>query len=195
MQLTLQILGSVLLVVVLFIYLNQIKNNQSTPNPGTWSVLFIIMGINAITYLTVVNGDYLKATIVFVSFLMICTITLYTFIKGKFAKISTFDKWTLFVSVLVGIFWQTSSDARISNALMQIILFITFWPIIIGLWRGRLKEKQLSWNLAVVAYIFQTISVLIAFNGDYLQLAYPVINGIIGNALIPLVIFYKKRRV
>lgn len=194
MQLIIQVLGSLLMVVTGFIYLNQIKNNQSTPNPGTWAVLFVIMGLNAVTYLTVVNNNYLKVVIVFVSFVVISAITIYSFVKGKFSKLTTFDKYILIVSLVVGVFWRLTDGARMSNVLMQIIIFLTFLPIVRGLLRGYLKEKMLSWNLAVVAYTLQLISILIDFNGDYLQLCYPLINGVVGNGLISLVIILKKAK-
>lgn len=194
MQEVLQVLGSLLMVATGFIYLNQVKNNQSTPNPGTWGILFIVLGLNAATYLTVVDNNYFKAIIVIVSFLVIGAITIYSLIKGKFSVITGFDKLVLIISLLVGVLWQITDDARLSNILMQLIIFLTFIPIVRGLWCGYLKEKMLPWNLAVVAYTFQMISLLMDFQGDYLQLCYPFINGVLGNGLIPIILIIKKAK-
>lgn len=192
MEAVLQIAGSLLLFFVYLFYLKQTIKGESTPNPGTWIIWFVIMGINSFTYLKVVNDDILKTAIVFVSFFGISSIMLYSLIQGKFAKLAKIDWILLILSVIIGIFWQISENAKLSNLFLQIIILISFFPTAIGLTQNRLKERHWPWTLAVIAYILQTVSLLIDYDGNLYQLFLPVINGILGNGLI-LVIIFKKR--
>lgn len=192
MEATLQITGSFLLILVYLFYLKQTVKGESTPNPGTWVVWFVIMGINTFTYFKVVNDDILKTAIVFVGFLGITSIMLYSLIRGKFAKLAKIDLILLTLSIIIGIFWQISDNAKLSNLFLQIIIFISFLPTAIGLAQNRLKEKHWPWTLAVIAYTLQTISLLVNYDGNLYQLFLPIINGILGNGLIPLVLIFKK---
>lgn len=192
MEATLQIIGSLILVLVYLFYLKQTVKGESTPNPGTWVVWFVIMGINTFTYFKVVNDDILKTAIVFVGFLGITSIMLYSLIKGKFAKLAKIDLILLALSIIIGIFWQISYNAKLSNLFLQIIIFISFLPTAIGLAQNRLKEKHWPWTLAVIAYSLQTVSLLINYDGNLYQLFLPIINGILGNGLIPIVLIIKK---
>lgn len=192
METTLQIIGSSLLILVYLFYLKQTVKGESTPNPGTWVVWFVIMGINTFTYFKVVNDDILKTAIVFVGFLGITSIMLYSLIKGKFAKLAKIDLILLTLSIIIGIFWQISDNAKLSNLFLQIIIFISFLPTAIGLAQNRLKEKHWPWTLAAIAYSLQTVSLLINYDGNLYQLFLPIINGILGNGLIPIVLIIKK---
>ncbi len=194
MELILQLLGSLILVLVYFLYLKQIIKGESTPNPATWLVWFVIMGINTITYFKVVNEDYFKTAIVVVGFSGITAIMLYSFIKGKFSKLSNLDLFLLIISLIIGLFWITGTSATLSNLLLQVLIFISFLPTAVGLIKNKLKEKHLPWTLASIAYILQTISLLLDWNGDYYQLFLPIINGILGNGLIPVILLIKKIR-
>ena len=192
MQEILQITGSFLLILVYIFYLRQIVKGQSTPNPGTWVVWFAIMGISTFTYFRTVNNDILKTAIVFVGFAGITGIMLYTLIKGKFAKLAKIDFILLSLSVIIGIFWQISKNDKLSNLLLQIIIFTSFLPTAIGLLQGRLNERHLPWTLATTAYVLQTISLLINYDGNLYQLFLTIINGIMGNGLIPVILIYQK---
>ncbi len=192
MEEILQVSGSLILLLVYFFYLSQAVKGQSTPNPGTWIVWFVIMGINTITYFKVVDDNYLKTAIVFIGFTGITSIMLYSLFKGKFAKLAKIDLILLSLSIIIGIFWQISENANISNLLLQIIIFISFLPTAIGLIQDRLKEKHLPWTLAVIAYSLQTISLTINYDGNIYQLFLPIINGVLGNGLIVIILFCKS---
>lgn len=192
MQEILQITGSCLLILVYVFYLKQIIKGQSTPNPGTWVVWFVIMGINTFTYFKVVNDDILKTAIVFVGFSGITFIMFYSLLKGRFSKLTKIDISLLIISLIIGVFWQISDNAKLSNLLLQIVICTSFLPTAIGLLQKRLKEKHLPWTLATIAYTLQTISLLINFDGNCYQLFLPIINGVIGNGLVPVILIYQK---
>lgn len=192
MEKLLQITGSLLLVVVYFIYLKQTSKGESTPNPGTWITWFAIMGINTLTYFQVVHSDYFKSAIVFIGFLSIFAITSYSLIKGKFAKPKLIDIILFFISIIIAIFWRLTKNANVASLLLQLTLLVSFLPTAIGVMQERLKEKHWPWTLAGIAYLLQTISLLINYDGNIYQLFLPVINGVLGNGLVAAAVLYKK---
>lgn len=194
MEQILQMIGSLLLVLVYIFYLKQTIKGESTPNPATWIVWFVIMGINTITYFKVVDENYFKTAIVVVGFTGITFITIYSLLKGKFSKLGKLDSFLLIISIAIGIFWVLGKNAKTSNLLLQIIIFVSFIPTVVGLAQNKLKEKHLPWTLASIAYILQTISLLINWDGNYYQLFLPIINGILGNGLIPIILIIKGLR-
>jgi hypothetical protein len=192
MAVVLQIIASILPIAVCITYLRQVNRGESTPNPSTWVIWFIVTGINTVTYFQVVNSNYFKTAIVFMVFLSMGITMAYSFFKGKFAKLAKIDISILILSIVIGIFWLITKNANISSLLLQIIIFSSYFPTAIGLMQNRLKEKHLPWTLIVIAYILQTISLLINFDGNLYQLFLPIINGIMGNGLILGIILYKK---
>ena len=191
MEEIMQVTAALLLIVVYVIYLKQTIKGESTPNPGTWIAWFVIMGINTVTYFKVVNDDYFKSAIVFVGFISVTLIMVYSLLRGKFVKLTKVDIWLLALSIIIGIFWQATKKAEVSNLLLQIVIFVSFLPTAIGLIQGRLKEKHTPWTLAAIAYSLQTASLLINYNGNLYELFLPIINGIMGNGMITVIIFYQ----
>lgn len=98
----------------------------------------------------------------------------------------------LTLSIIIGIFWWITKNADIASLLLQIIIFTSYLPTAVGLIKNRLKEKHLPWTLIVIAYILQTISLLMNYDGNLYQLFLPTINGIMGNGLILTIILYKE---
>ncbi len=192
MTTALQIIASILPIAVCITYLRQVSRGESTPNPSTWVIWFIVTGINTVTYFQVVNSDYFKTSIVFTVFLSMGATMAYSFFKGKFAKLAKLDMSILTLSIIIGIFWWITKNADIASLLLQIIIFTSYLPTAVGLIKNRLKEKHLPWTLIVIAYILQTISLLMNYDGNLYQLFLPTINGIIGNGLILTIILYKE---
>lgn len=141
-------------------------------------VWFLTVGISTITYFKVVNDDYLKTAIVFIEFSGVAGIMFYSFWKGKFVKLAKIDIALLLTLIATGFFWQISENVKIANLLLQIVIFISFLPIAIGLIQNRLKEKHIPWTLAAIAYSLQTTSLLINYDGNLYELFLPIINGI-----------------
>jgi len=99
----------------------------------------------------------------------------------------------LFLSCVVGIFWKTTGDPVVSNLMMQIILVISFVPTLVGLIKRRLREKSLSWNLAVLSYCFLIVSIVSGSSWTWAQLAYPFFNGIVGNGSVAIASILTKK--
>ena len=184
--------SSGMLLFVYVIYFKQVSSGDSKPNPVSWLTWAIVSSINSITYLSVVEGNYWKAGIAFVANISMISICAYAFYQRKFSKLNLFDFIILCSTVFIGIIWKITQDDRLANILVQFIFIISFIPTIYGLFINTLKEKPFPWWLAVFAYFIQIITLIINFNGDWLELLFPFINGIVGNGSVAVLATIKK---
>jgi hypothetical protein len=184
--------SNILLLIVIAIYLNQIRKGQSDPNATTWLIWSVVGLINTLSYIAVVQNDYWQAAITITATGGLTTIFLYSLLKGKFKKLGTVDTVCLILAAIVGALWQISGNADITNISLQAIYVISFIPTVHGILKETHKEKSLAWDLAVIAYSFSVIGVLTTEDFRWQALFYPVVNGVLGNGAVDLAIHYKK---
>ena len=94
--------------------------------------------------------------------------------------------------IVIGIFWQLTSNDRISHLLLQGIYALSYIPTISGLVKGTGKEHYVAWIVAFIAYLFSTISIAYDPQADWVAFVHPIVNGLLGNGIIVCLIFYKK---
>ncbi len=191
----LAIIANIIIFAVYVTYLKQVITGQSTPNPATWLIWFSVLLINSITYI-IITEDVYKSFISISACMFVGIILVLSYFKGALRPLERVDKCALIGVLPIVIFWQISENAEISNLSLQAILFISFIPTIMRLLDGTLKEATiLPWNLAVIAYGFQIAAILVDFNGNYYSIAFPIVNGILGNGAVAVTILYinKKR--
>lgn len=146
---TLSLLANLILVFVILIYLRQVVRSESTPNPATWLIWLIIVTMNTVSYYHVVSGNIAQWLLTFTSAIGLSAICLYSLFRGKFGRIGIVEIVSFLSAVCVGIFWQTTSNAILTNLFLQSIFLISFVPTITGLKRGQLRERAFPWDLAV----------------------------------------------
>ena len=168
-------------------YLKQIFKNESTPNPSTWIVVMVVSIINAATYLAVVEETPWIALSSWVTALMVSLIFITSLFRGKFTKLNQVDITCLVLAVIIGVFWQLSANALVSNISLQVIFIIAFYPTINGLLKGGGKERAFSWTLGSCSYILQILNILL--NPVILwALVFPIIQ-LIGQGTIALLAY------
>lgn len=183
------LLSSVTVLLVMASYFRQVVGGVSTPNPSTWLVWVIVSAMNMISYFIVVRGDIIKSLITVVTAICITLIFIYSLFKGKFGRVGYVEIISFFGALIIGIFWKMTGNAIVSNLLLQLLLLISFFPTGIGLLRHELLEKSLPWDLAVCAYIFMSIAIILDWKrGDWVALVHPIVNGIVGNGGVALII-------
>lgn len=188
------VIGSIFLAIGIGSYYYFTTRGEAKPNPATILVWWVISIMNLGSYYTVVDGNYFKVAIAIVLSLGLTAVGSYSLIHGKFSKLAKADMISLGLAVIVGIFWQTTGDAVISNLMLQLIIVISFFPTIRGLVQGTGKERYTTWNLAVIAYLLQTLSITLDPEQSWVALVYPIINGIIGNGSVSITLFLVKRK-
>jgi len=190
---TFSVLSGLVMVAVVFIYFSQVVGNASTPNPSTWVTCFGVMAMNTVTYYFVSQHSIRQIMTPLIITCGMMIILAFSLVKGKFGRIGSVDILIFLLSVFVGILWKITEDPVVSNLFMQAILLLSFVPTVVGLWKGRLREKSLSWNLAVLSYCFLIASILSSPGWNWVQLAFPFVNGVIGNGSVALTIFLIRK--
>lgn len=181
-------------IFVYVVYIRQTVNGSSVPNPATISIWFGVSILNAITYFHVVSENAWQA-LISITFAASAGILLgYALYAGKFAKFGKVEAVALTLAITSCVLWKTSGNADIANLLLQVTLLISFVPVIVGLLRNELRENPTAWTIAVIAYVFATTAVLTDYNGNWVSLAYPIGNGIIGNGSVALLAFILNRK-
>lgn len=189
----LSILSGITAILVYYIYYKQVKSNSSTPNPSSWAIWALVMIINAFTYQEVLQDNPIKGLLAYVTVLCVVIMFSYSLKQGKFTKPNMLDIVIFCIAIAIGFFWKTTGNAFISQIALQTILFISFIPTITGLLSGKAKEEAKPWLIAVLAYMFSIASILWEWNGNWIELAFPIVNGILGNGIVGLIALSKNK--
>lgn len=147
------------------------------------------MIVNAFTYQEVLQDNPVKGLLAYVTLICVVTMFLYALKTGKFTKPNVLDIFIFCIAISIAIFWKTTGNAFVSQVLLQTILFVSFIPTIKGLLSGEAREKPKPWLIAVLAYIFSITSILWEWNGNWIELAFPIVNGILGNGIVGVIAF------
>lgn len=182
-------------LITYLLYFKQILKGQSTPNPSTWLIWVLIGIINAFTFFTIVHEHWWQSCIVIVGAASVFIIFVYSALKGKFSKISHTEIVIFILAIIIGLYWQLTSNDRLANLLLQFIYVISFVPTITAIIKGRTKEYAIAWIIGAVAHIFATVSLLAESQTDWVPLVHTVLNGIIANSLIVVLIIIKSRKI
>lgn len=189
------LIAALIVFVVYATYFRQVLKGTSIPNPATWVIWLIVMTMNAVSYCIMVES-WGKSLLAICSAAFIAALFVYSLIKGKFAKLAVLEYIVIGLALVIGVFWQITKDARLANLALQAILLISFVPTAIGIIRNTAKEGPLPWVIASVSYCFGVAAVLCGWSRDWAELAFPIVNGIIGNgsiAIFALYYNYKRR--
>lgn len=189
----LALLSGLVMISVAFIYLKQVYDGKSIPNPATWIIWFAAMALNTSTYYFISHQSILAVLTPGSITLGILVILIYSSSKGRIGKVGFVEIVVLIASVITGIFWGITKDSALANLILQGIFLISFIPTVVGLLKGELKEGTASWNAAVLSYLLLIASVLTSTEWDWVQLAYPILNGVIGNGSVALIARLRRK--
>ena len=186
------LLAGVTALVTYFFYFKQVLKKQSTPNPATWIIWVIVGLINMVTFFSVTGNNWWQSFIVIAVFFCMSGVFIYSIFRGKISKVSYIGIASLILAIIIGIFWQITSNDRIANLLLEGIYAISYVPTGAGIIRGTVKEHHVAWIIAFMAYVFVIISIWTGPQADWIAYAHPVVNGLLGNGIIIGLMFYKK---
>lgn len=187
------LIANLLIIVVMATYLHKVVSGTTTPNTATWLIWLVVMTINTLTYYQVVGGNLKEVGISALATAGIIAIFVYSLFRGKFSRIGAIDGVVLALAIVIGAIWQTTGDAVLANLALQVVLLISFIPTAHGLVTGILRDHPLPWVIAVLSYCFQVLTVLSGAEGwTWPELAFPILNGIIGNGSVLCIIVWKR---
>lgn len=189
----LSICGTVTVLAVYITYFRGVSKGPTRPNPATFLIWTVTGVINMVTYFQAADNPW-KAVIVFAMEIGCGGIFFYSLFHGKFTKLEIPDWFAVALAAVVGVLWQTTGDPKLANLCLQGIYLISFFPVAKGLAKGIGNEAPLPWALAVIAYLFHALAVLSDWHENWIELAFPIVNGIFGNGTVLFLIYYKKPR-
>jgi len=176
------------------IYIRRLVQGKTILNTTTWLVALITMTMNTVSYIMVVHAELAEILLPILINIGIIIIFFYALLKGRFAKIDLVDTVVLGLSLVIGVIWKTTNNAELANVALQVVLLISLVPMVVGLIKGTLRDHHLPWVLSWLAYLLQTIIVLLDSSGwHWSELAFPVGNGLIGNGAIVLAVLWQQR--
>lgn len=183
---------SLLLLLSYFIYLKQIIQKKSIPNPTTWIIWSTILTINTVMHFSGIEHSIYQTLIAFATFSAVFIIMFYSFFACSFPKLILIDKIILVISLTAVVFYFLVKDANLSALFLQTAIFLSFIPTIVGLIKDRLKEAPTPWILALLTYIIQATFLII--NYDYSIYNFPllILINLLGTSLIIIIIITKK---
>lgn len=178
-------IASVCCCLSMSIYFAQVVRGSSVPNPATWIIWLIIGVINAITYFLVVEHHLLRSLTLIVVTAGILAVTIYSLVRGRFAKLRRLDVICLSLALVTAVIWRVTGDPVLANLILQVVYIISYVPTISGLRQRTLREQPWPWILAVFGYIFMIAATMTSWTDQsWPALAHPVINGLLGNGLV-----------
>jgi cation transport ATPase len=185
------VLSALTLLLAYWFYIKQTQKGQSTPNPSSWGIWLLVGMINCITYFYIVSSIW-ESFLAFAYTFCVAIVFIYALKKGKFSKITNLEIIIFILTLIIIIFWRVTANNSIANLLLQVIYVLAYIPTIGGLLKGYSKEYPLSWTTSVIAYGFSIISIALNFNGNWVSIVFPLINGVLGNGLVVVLIYHNK---
>ena len=186
------LLSGLTLLISYLVYFRQMIRGYSNPNPSSWFIWSLVMIMNALTYHQILIHNPIKAVTAYVAALCLISISIYALLRKRFSRIHYFDGISVFLALCTGIFWQLTNNAFLAQIALQIILVLSYIPTLYGIYKGHASEQVYSWVLVVMSYIFLVISIMLDYRGHWIELLFPLVNGILGNGLVVIFILKKK---
>ncbi len=195
MATALSIASAVLILVTGVMYFLQVRRGQSHPNAATWIMWLFVDTLNLASYSEMVREEPFKAFAALAATINAFVIFTYATRHRHFAKIDRVDVALLLLTAMIAVIWKATGNATLSNVLLQGVFVISFALTIRSVWNGA-NEHPAAWLVAVAAYLLSIIAIVISWDSanDGWQLAFPIINGVLGNGSVPVTLWIVQRR-
>lgn len=155
------------------LYNREMLRGRNRPNTATWILWSFLATLNTTSYLAM-SGDLAKAATP-IAGCAACLVTLcLTAKKGRLSRLSVFDLIILAIGASAGLIWWTARSAWCANLLLQLAFIIANIPTFRGVWRDPGTEQPLPWFGFALAYVLNVAVVLMRWQGQLMDLAYPV---------------------
>lgn len=171
-------------VVAFALYNKQMLRGTSIPNAATWTLWTFLTVLNVSSY-AVMSGDLVKSILPAASSIACIGTFLFSLYKGKLSRMDKWDGFALAIGLVLGFVWWWYHSAICANLILQLSVAISFVPTYRGVWKNPATEKAFPWYLWSFAYVLSIIVVVLRWQGQYVDLVYPV-NCLILHAVVGL---------
>jgi len=185
----LSILSALFVLFGLIWYSKETKNKNTKPNIVVLGLWIITAGINAITYLIIVQDIFKSLLLIaaLIANIIIVTITIrsknYLFLKR--------DLWIVGIGITVIACLILFLSVKDTHVIMQILTTIPYIPLIIGIVQGKGKEPFNAWFLIFISTLFGLSAILVEYS-DYWSLIHPLRSIILQIAVMICIKKFKR---
>jgi hypothetical protein len=168
----LAILAGTVQVLGFYFYFNKVRASQTQPNTSAWFLWVLIGSVNATSYYTMPQVDWVKACLAIVNALCCAAFATYALRNGKFKRLTPFEWTATIIGTGAAISWYATSNAQVGNTVLQFAYVLSFIPLYISLWNDPRVERPLCWSLWAGSHVIGVFVVIISWNGHPLDLLY-----------------------
>ena len=173
-----------LFILAMFFYIgNMLINKDFTPNPLAFGIWLIADVANYVTYVSFSKYWIGPLIMPLGAFTVVLWGTI-KMIRAKYKK-EVIKKiklgWKDWAAVIVSIgsliIYFTTSNGKLSNLMIQLILFMGFVPIVDDLLKTkRVDEPNFTWFLFCIAWGITIVDTALGYK-SWIEFLYPLING------------------
>ena len=195
---TMTLLGKIEFIVfvgAMFFYIrNIVIHPEFVPHPVAFGIWLIADIVNYITYISF--SEYWVGPLIMPLGAAI-TVALGTvkLIRNKNTTKITLGRTDVFaitISILSLLVYCITGNGKLSNIMIQLILFMGFVPLVTNLvTTKRTDEPLLPWILFFIGWVLTCGETLMGYTSP-IELIYPFINGLVGCGVILGISFYNK---
>lgn len=185
----LAIIAGAVQVLGFCLYFNKVRASKTQPNTSAWFLWVLIGAVNATSYYTMPEVNWVKACVAIVNALCCLSFATYALRNGEFKPLTSFEWSATIIVATAALSWYVTSNAQVGNAILQGAYMLSFIPLYVYLWKNPHAEKPLCWLVWAGSHVIGIIIVILTWNGHPLELLYSCI-------IIPLnlVIVWLTRR-
>ncbi len=186
-------LVTLIMVSFALCYAYQVFRGRVRPALSTWLIMLAGTSLSLITYLFASGGDIKSGILNLADVLAVIIIVASTLLWSKTkVKFRSFEKWYLAGAAGITLFWVYSKEPFISNLLVQLLIWIGYFPTIQKLIIEKVNTESFpAWGIALSAGIIAIYPAVLT--GNILSLIY-VLRTIIMISIIFSLMYYYERR-
>jgi hypothetical protein len=160
---------------------------------ASWTVWLVITTLNLASY-GVMTGDFIKTVAIIASELGCLFILAYALKSGIRQKLGAVEWMTLAYGGVAILSWVISRQATAANLVIQAGDFVAFLPTIAALLRSHQGEHPAPWAAWSLGFICSLGVSLSRWQGNWAELAYPVVNIGVHATTFAFAFLYWRRR-
>jgi len=175
------VIGLLLYVAGYIVYYRQFSQNESSPRIATWFQWATLCVLNAFSYHSMCDGDWIKTAQSFLAAIGNIAIFLIVLKRNKFAGLMDDFRW-LIIGLALIILWRITNNPVLVNILLQACIVVSAIPTFKAVIRNPRSEKWPAWILIGSSFIFMLYIAIDQMTSIFAVL-YPL-NGLVTNLAI-----------
>lgn len=171
----------------------QIRSGKVKPALSTWLTFLAGTGLSLLTYSVASEWDF-KSGILNVSDVLVVALVILATLRWSSLHMMfrPFEKWYLLGAGVIVLFWVSSGDSFTSNLMVQMLIFIGYFPTIHKLVAEKENtESYSSWGLALLAVTIACYPAMVG--GNTLATVYALRSVVMVSVVLSLMLWCDRQ--